>query len=493
MPSTSQSCHAVLPRHVAHSIYSQQHVNSSLSYTYVTSGDVRTLSTTGATPGSDRTGYLYVPDLGTTADACSNASSLYVPSNVTRQQDLPSNTSLIAIAPWLSPGCTLDYLSQSSQASVSAFVFFLPNGSSEEPPTTNDAAWGLGDGGLWKSNYDFPVYAISTTAALQILDQMSLYSGNTSSAPYGQQLTELYGPNGYVRLYMDINLGSLSGGLPSIWIFLLIILAILLIAVGAVSAIMHLLQRHRRRALRQRIASGQTDLEALGIKRMTVPQDLIDTMPLYKYRSIQGSHGQDPLSNGATAFVDLKNPMVAMQGGGGEPSTQGLYQPTCAICLDDFVESDSSVRELPCRHIFHPECIDTFLRENSSLCPMCKKSSLPKGYCPAEITNIMVRRERHLRRQRQRRENRTDTDQSRQNESMAGSSQARLGSIEMVSIETQTAIATPPPATSHGRREWARRRALAMVGSHAAVEDEGQHRAVSGPRKLLRSIFPGIG
>ena len=77
-------------------------------------------------------------------------------------------------------------------------------------------------------------------------------------------------------------------------------------------------------------------------------------------------------------------------------------QPTCAICLDDFVPGGTTVRELPCKHIFHPECIDSFLRENSSLCPMCKKTVLPKGYCPAMVTNAMVRRERLVRRMRDR-------------------------------------------------------------------------------------------
>ena len=77
-------------------------------------------------------------------------------------------------------------------------------------------------------------------------------------------------------------------------------------------------------------------------------------------------------------------------------------QTTCSICLDDFMHDETTVRELPCNHIFHPECIDPFLLNNSSLCPLCKKSVLPPGYCPVQVTNIMVRRERLLRRTRQR-------------------------------------------------------------------------------------------
>jgi hypothetical protein len=85
------------------------------------------------------------------------------------------------------------------------------------------------------------------------------------------------------------------------------------------------------------------------------------------------------------------------------PTTHPAFsQPTCPICLDDFEPNITPVRELPCRHIFHPDCVDAFLLNNSSLCPMCKKSVLPNGYCPTTITNAMVRRERYIRRYRER-------------------------------------------------------------------------------------------
>jgi hypothetical protein len=75
-------------------------------------------------------------------------------------------------------------------------------------------------------------------------------------------------------------------------------------------------------------------------------------------------------------------------------------QPTCSICLEDFVSRGTIVRPLPCKHVFHPSCIDPVLREYSSLCPICKASVLPAGYCP-EITNAMIRRIRGLQRVRE--------------------------------------------------------------------------------------------
>jgi len=79
---------------------------------------------------------------------------------------------------------------------------------------------------------------------------------------------------------------------------------------------------------------------------------------------------------------------------------------------------------LPCLHVYHPDCIDSFMEKQSSLCPLCKASALPKyvihilfllqdwsersniiqstsrGYIPIKLTNSVVRRERLLRRSR---------------------------------------------------------------------------------------------
>merc|ERR1711934_1157636 len=41
----------------------------------------------------------------------------------------------------------------------------------------------------------------------------------------------------------------------------------------------------------------------------------------------------------------------------------------CAICLADFELGEES-RRLQCRHLFHRECLDEWLR-NCSTCPLC--------------------------------------------------------------------------------------------------------------------------
>jgi len=152
---------------------------------------------------------------------------------------------------------------------------------------------------------------------------------------------------------------------------------------------MHLIQRHQRKVLQRRLERGDVDLEALGIKKMNVPQEKIDQMPKYIY-----TDGTAPIE------PTLSSKHQPSQ----QPHLTSFSQTTCPICLEDFVSNETEVRELPCKHIFHPECIDLFLRDNSSLCPMCKKSALPPGYCPVKVTNLMVRRERLVRRMRVRRQ-----------------------------------------------------------------------------------------
>lgn len=92
-------------------------------------------------------------------------------------------------------------------------------------------------------------------------------------------------------------------------------------------------------------------------------------------------------------------PPVAVQeasGSSGEPSSlAALLQPrvraansnpdgldvlpdaigkeTCPICIVDFEEGDD-LRQLPCegQHRFHQDCVDPWLLELSSSCPICR-------------------------------------------------------------------------------------------------------------------------
>nr|POF05901.1 putative ring finger membrane protein c15c4.06c [Quercus suber] len=511
-------------------------------------GTFRTLSTNGVHPAAQPSGLFYVPELE--PGSCTNASAPFVPANVTRLEDLPSNVQgRLAVAPWLSPACTQQYLAAAADASPQGFVFFLPNNDGDQPPDASDVAWGLGDGD-WKMQNHFPVYAIPGRLGMLLMSTLGAYSGNMTEAPSGNNLTKIFDSKDYVRIFGVIDTAGGTGALPSLWVFLLIVLGVLLAVIASTSLLMHFLQRRRRSNLRRRVANGEVDLEVLGIKRLTVPQALLDDLPLYAYgterpvtsrrtrstavaeKNVSGAPSID--ADPTKAFITLPTPTLVRETSY-HPSP--LQQPTCAICLDDFIIGDSNtngttVRELPCHHIFHPECVDTFLRDSSSLCPICKRSALPQGYCPRLVTNAMVRRERTMRRMRERMTNGEDRHEGmtqteddgmphrsntgarihcrvfsglsslrpgrRADSALAHDGQRPMTEMSVPSSSANLSSSGTPaglrvqPRSSPGRREWARQRAVSMLGRDAAPPDPEADEVQRTPawRKALRGVFP---
>ena len=292
---------------------------------------------------------------------------------------------------------------RAAQADRANGLFFFPSrrGASIATPIWDITDWGVNAStwGNWVLEADYPIWGIPADVGTTLVQEMGIYSSNVSNSPFAPELAREYPPENAVRLAGRVTLNAsrdTSPVLARLWVFAVLILAILVVVTGLTSLIMHLNQIRLRRDLRRRIGNGQVDLEILGIKRQKVPQKLLDKMPLYVYTSklapITPSRKEEtPTSPQTFTPAQRKN----------FPKRDVPFaQTTCPICLDDFEHNDTIVRELPCQHIFHPECVDEFLRTNSSLCPMCKKSALPVGYCPENITMVMVRRERALRRRR---------------------------------------------------------------------------------------------
>ena len=281
-----------------------------------------------------------------------------------------------------------------------------------------------------------PIYGITSDDAIPLLQNMVSYSGNMSSVPLGSNLTSLYDPLDYVRLTLTIDTGE-GSTLPGLWLFLLVILAALGLIIASTSISMHFSQYRARRDLRRRIAAGEIDLESLGIKRLTVPKEQIDAMPITIYgaspiprskaviqsvRSADNESRQSPSrqsssSGPSTLIPDPKHASTdstigAPQEAQNTVPTDGFEQQSCAICLDDYVVNTTPIRHLPCNHIYHPHCIDPFLQTRSSLCPLCKRSVLPKGFIPPslQLTNQTVARERRIRLMRERTSNQGHTN-----------------------------------------------------------------------------------
>ena len=94
-------------------------------------------------------------------------------------------------------------------------------------------------------------------------------------------------------------------------------------------------------------------------------QELIENI-LRQLQELQIEHRQHPpLGEAATQALPQKTFAQARRDSSG--------QETCAICVEEFQEKDTT-RVLPCNHFFHPQCIDPWLTDHSSMCPLCKQS-----------------------------------------------------------------------------------------------------------------------
>ena len=66
------------------------------------------------------------------------------------------------------------------------------------------------------------------------------------------------------------------------------------------------------------------------------------------------------------AAADSEQPAEGIAAGSGDNADNGL---ACSVCTDDFVKGQD-IRVLPCKHKFHPECIDPWLLNVSGTCPL---------------------------------------------------------------------------------------------------------------------------
>ena len=344
--------------------------------------------------------------------------------------------------------------------------------------------------------------------------------------------------------------------LPSLWNFLLIVLGVLLFFVAVVSLAMHWFQRRRRNNLQRRIDSGEVDLAELGIvKRLTVPREMLDKFPLQLYNSNEKTVSRplppdkesresttdldpvrddekkalevSPLSRRSSDTTDLYAstsfslyppiytltnpssakpsacdgvdvPLAIRPASSAAANLSRFAQPTCAICLDDFIPSQSSIRILPCHHIFHPDCVDDFLLKTSALCPMCKTSVLPKDYCPIKVTNAMVRRERRLhivrqaRAERRRRQGEAHVSGQlpRPTENLEGSTPAGTRAQLTDRAPSPVSIPSPPVRPFHVPRfPTGRRISSAPISSTTDLprtEDEFRHTPTVGSLQTIQ-------
>lgn len=395
---------------------------SQMAYSIRFTGNTTVLSTRYAgTANGVIQGLLYVPDLPW-LDPCVDETAPYVPFTATRRRNLPpTNYHLVAIAPWVNARCSQAYLASARSAPVRAMLFYMPGNSTDAPPPAGSPKWHIQGRTDWISQSNWPVFALPGLVGEVMMQQSSLYSGNLTEAPFGHSIATRFSgdPEDYLRVWTELVVSTPSVGLE-IWVYVLMVIGLLLAVVAAASLLMHLVQAQRRAQLRRRVRSGEVNLEAMGIKQLTVPIDHVQRFPLFTYcyepdisssplppRPPKPSRDRRRSRDQTTSVAPSRVPRsatLAEQGRRGSIALSTIttatdYQPACEICLEPYENRLTVIRELPCGHIFHPKCIDEFLSEISSLCPLCKANMLPKGYCP-KITSAMVRRERAVRRLR---------------------------------------------------------------------------------------------
>ncbi|KAA8521744.1 hypothetical protein F0562_012417 [Nyssa sinensis] len=90
----------------------------------------------------------------------------------------------------------------------------------------------------------------------------------------------------------------------------------------------------------------------------------INSLPTYKYKIKKNRNGNDRENNsgagdgGVVAAGTEKERVISEE------------DAVCCICLAKYANNDE-LRELPCSHFLHKECVDKWLKINA-LCPLCK-------------------------------------------------------------------------------------------------------------------------
>ncbi|CAO2815323.1 unnamed protein product [Amaranthus hypochondriacus] len=92
--------------------------------------------------------------------------------------------------------------------------------------------------------------------------------------------------------------------------------------------------------------------------------ETIDALPTYKFRLRKNdSIDSEPMCLKSNKAGYLSN-------GTQDERVISNEDALCCICLAAYVDNEE-LRELPCSHLFHTECVDKWLKINAS-CPLCK-------------------------------------------------------------------------------------------------------------------------
>ncbi|KAK6914933.1 Zinc finger, RING-type [Dillenia turbinata] len=93
-------------------------------------------------------------------------------------------------------------------------------------------------------------------------------------------------------------------------------------------------------------------------------QESINALPTYKFKLKKNG-----TCNGQEVSPGISEVGLLAAGTEKERAISG-EDAVCCICLSEYADNDE-LRELPCTHFFHVECVDKWLKINAQ-CPLCK-------------------------------------------------------------------------------------------------------------------------
>jgi hypothetical protein len=121
------------------------------------------------------------------------------------------------------------------------------------------------------------------------------------------------------------------------------------------------------------------DYDLLGVLDKNVQKKTLDVkrlqlFPTETYRGVENatiSHASDDHISAFWYWRAEEDDMESID----EQSMPSREVETCGVCLLDFDDGDQ-LRTLPCGHRFHRDCIDRWLLEASTTCPVDKRDLL---------------------------------------------------------------------------------------------------------------------
>ncbi|KAJ2616724.1 hypothetical protein H4S08_000660 [Coemansia sp. RSA 1365] len=113
-------------------------------------------------------------------------------------------------------------------------------------------------------------------------------------------------------------------------------------------------------------------------KHIVLSQKQFDMLP---HTIAQGSLSSEATRDDATTCNVTNADQKGHKNSNGEaknPIFPGalVESEACTICLGDIVQGERLVRLVPCNHQFHSDCVNRWLTQKSTLCPLCKADML---------------------------------------------------------------------------------------------------------------------